>query len=119
MCLDDLEIRRHLAVSHEASVRQRAFEFLTWSRDSAGLCPKSGDESWGAIDILREDRVIARVFPKEAGLLKVSNLAAFEDSHYGPQVALTELGEWSFDLTSSRFDMATAKRCVSDQIHAT
>ena len=116
MCLDDAGIRRHLAVSREAAVRQRGFEFLKWARDEAGLCPKSGDERWNAVDVMGGDKVVARVFPKDANLLKIFNLAHLEDGHYGKAVPLTENNEWAFDLASARFEMPIAKTCVMDQL---
>jgi hypothetical protein len=115
MCLDDTALRRELAVSHEPAVRQRGFEVLRWSRDVAGLCLQSGDETWGAVDIKKGERVVARIFPREAGRLKINNCANFLEDHYGKDVALNDHSEWSFDLSSSRFDLALAQRCIAEQ----
>jgi hypothetical protein len=115
--MDDQAIRRRLASNRERDVRVRAFAFIQWARDSKGLCPMEGDETWAAIDLLGDEGVvIARVFPKQANLLKIANLRRDGADHYGRIAQLTDNGEWSFDLNSSQFDPDLAKACLTDQL---
>jgi hypothetical protein len=117
MCLEDLEIRQRLATNRDRTVRLRAFEFARWARDELGLCPVHGDDRWQAIDIQGpEDETFARIFPKEADLLKVANVRGAAPGTYGTGVPLTDNNEWSFSLASERFDAELARDCLRDQV---
>jgi hypothetical protein len=108
MCLDDHEIKRRVASNTVREVRLRSFEFTRWARDELGLCPENGDDRWQAIDLRVTDEVVARIFPKEANLLKIHNVRGKPTDSYG----------WSFSLSSSQFDEEIAKGCLRDQVEA-
>jgi hypothetical protein len=97
-------------------VRLRSFEFTRWARDELGLCPENGDDRWQAIDFRVNDEVVARIFPKDADLLKIHNTRRKPSGSYGEEVPLTDNNEWSFSLSSSRFDAETARGCLRDQV---
>jgi hypothetical protein len=93
----DEELRRLLAVEKSRAVRSLGFDFLRWVGDETELSILAGDENWDAIDISHHQTVLARVFPKKAGLVKVTNRASASED-YGRYASLNE---WVFDLDST------------------
>lgn len=110
----DRALRRMLAVGKSLAVRSRGFELLRWVRDETELAISSGDGDWEAIDISKDQVVLARVFPKKAGLVKVANRAS-TSGDYGRDASLNSKNEWVFDLDSPRFELEQLQRCLADR----
>jgi hypothetical protein len=87
VCLDERDIRRLLAVG-DSSVRSRGFAFLQWVMSGvAGACIEEGNQDWGAIDVrISDGSILARVFPKRAGLIKVINRSKLPQGSYATDV---------------------------------
>jgi hypothetical protein len=111
----DAELRRLLAVGKSRAVRSLGFDFLRWVRDQTELSISAGDDNWDAIDVSHHRTVLARLFPKKAGLVKVTNRASASE-YYGRDASLNSRNEWVFDLDSPRFELEQLERCLSDQI---
>src|SRR5438128_1266096 len=57
-----------------------------------------GDENWGALEIERNGKSIARVFTKSGKVQNYNSDPSRAEDHFGKDIALNDLNQWVFTV---------------------
>jgi len=81
----------------------------------ASIDVRLGDANWGALEIDREGKSIARVFTKSGKVQIYNSDSTREDDYFGGNVSLNNLGQWVFEVKGEA-DAERLLQCLAENI---